>query len=279
MKNTDDLLFGRTHILRSDDLALTTVPPGSLTANLTPLKSANSVITPQTARILTGRPTRPDTAVIGARMFESPTDVAVTLICHEGSTGTLYWHVNDLSGELSSGSVAMSGYNSDALFPVATDLNGDGLDEVVVWASLDDGAGGSAPDRRDRGGRDESGKRPALRARMVDQTAPMAIADVTVAGQPRLMLAGHPSSSAGCGVGRIGLVLNAYTVDPTEPDADRGGLVAPAVVGGPTSACPSSTWRQAVSAPPPTISWPCSTPAMTTPSRSWRWTWTRAAIR
>jgi hypothetical protein len=213
LQDNDDLLFGRTHILRSDDLALTTHPSGVFSANLTLLTTANSVATPETPAALPDDVEILTPTVIGARMFDNSTDAAITLYT-SAVAGGLVWRIDDLSGKRASDVLSLSGEQSFAPYVLATDLTGDGLDEVVIWTRSASTAQTSVAVVATAADPTDPSKGLTFGPVYTDQTEPVAIVAMTVAAQPRLMLAGRPpTGGTGCN-GYAGLVLNAYTVDP-----------------------------------------------------------------
>ena len=75
-------------------------------------------------------------AVVGARLFNTASDVAVTLVLDRNSS-LLQWRLDSSTATVASGTVAMPGLPSDTtrayLSVVAGDFTGDGFDEIVVF--------------------------------------------------------------------------------------------------------------------------------------------------
>jgi hypothetical protein len=140
LKNVDDLLFGRTRILPSDDLVigyqgsrglLLTQDSGILNVDLQTLNDGSAGFT--------------QPAVVGARMFNTASDVAVTLVGFRNNN-TLQWRLDSSSGTVASGVVRLPVSVPDPrsfLSVIAGDFTGEGLDEIVVFLTAV-GANGSA---------------------------------------------------------------------------------------------------------------------------------------
>ena len=143
LQGVDDVLFGRTHVLRTDDVvfgyqgAYALFPSSSST-----LPRSSAVI--RALNDTSGRYSQP--AVVGARMFNTPSDVAVTLV-EDQQSQLLQWRLDDgtsagTTSPLASGTIALSASQSTTssrLAVIAGDFTGDGLDEIVVFPR---GAGG-----------------------------------------------------------------------------------------------------------------------------------------
>ena len=84
--------------------------------------------------------------VIAARMFNTPSDVAVTLFYHRPQQ-QLLWRLDTSAGTVASDTVFLTESNlpdpNSFLSVVAGDFTGDGLDEFVVFLTAV-GANGSA---------------------------------------------------------------------------------------------------------------------------------------
>ena len=143
LQGVDDVLFGRTHLLRTDDIVFGYQGAYAL------FPSSNSTLPRSSATIralndTSGRYSWP--AVVGARMFNTGFDVAVTLV-EDQQSQLLQWRLdNDVSAgttsPLASGTISLpasQSTTSSRLAVIAGDFTGDGLDEIVVFPK---GAGG-----------------------------------------------------------------------------------------------------------------------------------------
>ena len=124
-KNVDDLLFGRTHLLRSDDLVLGYQGAFGL------FPSQNSTLTESKLFSLNdGSNNYP--AVVGARLFNTGSDVAVTLVKGQDNI-SMQWRLDSNAGMVASGTVALPPSSGPFLSAFAGDFTGDGFDEIVVF--------------------------------------------------------------------------------------------------------------------------------------------------
>lgn len=234
LKDVDDLLFGRTHILRSDDIVfgyqgafgLFTSQDSTLTRSNDKLFSLNDG---------TNRYSQP--AVVGARLFNTAADVAVILV-EDRNTSLLQWRLDSSAGTVAAGTVRMDGWTNDPSRPefdadpgsflsvVADDFTGDGFDEIVVFLTAE-GANGSAivgtavdpqdPSQGLKFGPLEVfiGPVPGDPFLNPNHIAPLKVTKATVLGQPRVFVAGPTNYPAGnCPTLHSGLSFEVYRIDP-----------------------------------------------------------------
>ena len=213
-KDVDDLLGGRTHLLRSDDLVLGSRSGRGL------LQTKDSNITSNASQTLTDGTNRYSwPAVVGARLFNTGSDVAVTLVL-DRSANLLQWRLDSSTALIGSGTVGMNvSLDEDPghLAVVAADFTGDGFDEIVVFPKgpFSRGSGavivGTAVDPQYPS---QGLKFGPLGPYLLD-VSPFSITKVDVLGQPRVFVAGPASRfRSGCGANGAGLQFESYTIDP-----------------------------------------------------------------
>ena len=131
--NVDDILNGTRQLLRSDDLVLGFQGGRGL------FLTQNSAIPPADFNLQTlnnGSDQFSQPAVVGARMFNTASDVAVTLV-YDRDNVRLHWQLDSFASTVASSSVPLSvaGFvqPESELRVVAGDFTGDGFDEIVVF--------------------------------------------------------------------------------------------------------------------------------------------------
>lgn len=224
-KDTDDLLFGRRNLFRTDDLVL------AYQSGAVQMFTQDSAVVSTTSETLTdGSNNYTQPIVVGARVFATAADVAVTLVQNR-SQNTLQWTLQGQSGQLAAGQIPLPAQLSDPnsfLNVVAGDFTGDGLDEVAVFLTVV-GYNGSAivATAQDPGDPSKglkfgpplafTGPSPGSPggAASFDHIEPLSITKATVVGQPRVFVAG-PSNyyNTACPSLHSGLAFESYTVDP-----------------------------------------------------------------
>ncbi|BFU93026.1 MAG: hypothetical protein NTAFB01_42130 [Nitrospira sp.] len=213
LKDVDDLLFGRTHLLRSDDIVFGYQGAFGL------FTSQNSTLTESSDKLFslndgTNRYSQP--AVVGARLFNSASDVAVTLM-YDRNEAFLQWRLDSSTATVGTGTVGIPGYPADDitrfLAVVAGDFTGDGFDEIVVFPKglLSIAAiVGTAVDPQD-------GKKGVIfgpRYDLEKHVLPFSITKAVIGGQPRVLVAGPTAFASSCASGLSGLQFESYTIDP-----------------------------------------------------------------
>jgi hypothetical protein len=127
-----DILAGWRQLLRTDDLFLIRSDDGAEGAWGSRLLTSNSRITSitETQRIPGGRG---HATVIRARMFDLPTDVAVSGWVDPGVDEIFYWSIDGSQGNLTSGTEPIAGtWASDSqIMSDSADFTGDGYDDVI----------------------------------------------------------------------------------------------------------------------------------------------------
>jgi len=176
-------------------------------------------------------------AVVGARMFNTAYDVAVTLY-EDQQNQLLQWRLDNSTGTLASGTFvlpAASSGSSGRLAVLAGDFTGDGFDEIVVFPK-----GTESPNAIVATAQDvqhpSSGLRFGPSFPLFGHVLPFNIAKATVLGTPRLLVAGPAGSNSGCSSGFTGLQLESYTIDPQSLALTSIGTFAPNIPEG-QSAC------------------------------------------
>jgi hypothetical protein len=148
-----DILNGRRHLLRTDDLVVGIGAPGVISPGQ---NSGRKILFTEDSKLsdrgfrgfnVIGNFSAP--VVAGARMFDTPYDVAVTAV-YERQTHQLYWFL-DVPPAL--GILGPSGVtplppvvqDPGSFLTLATaDVTGDGYDEVVVFLAAFDNRDGAA---------------------------------------------------------------------------------------------------------------------------------------
>jgi len=238
-KNNDDLLNGQTHILRQDDLVLGYKTGESL------LLTDNSTITASSAKALaddSARYTWP--AVAGARIFDLPSDVAVT-VWEDRNNNLLLWSLDGSAVTFSSGTVPLPAQISDPnsfLSLVTGDFTGDGFDDVVVFLTAVGINGsaivGTAVDPKQPGKGLKFG--PAYLLSANNNIEPLKITAASVLGKPRVFVAGPQNFDlTGCASLHADIALESYTIDPDQLVLSSQGRVDVSVPEGP-GACLNS---------------------------------------
>ena len=219
----NDILGGRQHLLRTDDLVIAYTaggPKGALQLY------SNSQITSASSTILVPDPgnTLSDPVVTAARMFNTPYDVAVTLVYHRPQQ-QLLWRLDTSAGTVASDTVFLTASLPDPnsfLSVVAGDFTGDGLDEFVVFLTAV-GANGSAIVATAMDPNDPSkglNFGPRLQffgppsTQLPNHLEPLKVTTATVLGQPRVVVAGPTDYLAQCPTRHSGLSFESYWIDP-----------------------------------------------------------------
>jgi hypothetical protein len=226
--NVSDILNGRRHLLRTDDLVF-----GYQGAfGLFPTQDSAIVSGDVNLQVLNdGSDRYSQPAVVGARLFNIASDVAVTLV-EDRNNDLLQWRLDTSSATVASGTVGLPVNLPDPasfLSVVAGDFTGDGLDEVVVFLTAV-GANGSAIVGTAVDPQDPS---KGLRFGPVEQffglpfsgsgnlfngnnhLEPLEVTTAAVLGQPRVFVAGPTDYLAdNCPTRHSGLSFESYTIDP-----------------------------------------------------------------
>jgi hypothetical protein len=221
--DVDDILHGRRHMLRTDDLVVGYRLGRSL------LLTQESTITNANARTLadgTNKFTWP--TVVGARMFDMPSDVAVTLV-EDNDFNILRWSLSrfptsSTGDTIASGTVRLGGTIAGAdpntvLSVAVADLTDDGFDDVVVFLAKRLPGGtivhaivGTAADPEDPSKGLKFGPELELPELSIP---PLAITTALVAGKPRVFVAGPANHfDSRCPSRYSGLGFESYAVDP-----------------------------------------------------------------
>ena len=207
--NVDDILDGTRQLLRSDDLVFGFQGGRGL------FLTSNSAIPPQTTNLQTlndGSDRWSQPAVVGARLFNIASDVAVILV-YDRLNQLLQWRLDSMSGTVASGMVGLpvpfSGVGT-ALSAVAGDFTGDRLDEIVVFFAdvRTNAIVGTAVDPQDPTKGLKFG--PALDPD-INEPLSIKIVKATVLGQPRVYAVPFYSCPTR---GSGGLIFEPYTIDP-----------------------------------------------------------------
>ena len=226
--NVTDIINGRRHLLRTDDLVVAYQAGNVVLGNL--LLTDASQITSNTPSSLNLQPGCGSTpTVIAARMFDTPCDVAVSA---ELNGTTLLWSYdarpNDgspvqFSGELDL-SVLLQFEALPFLYSAAADFTGDGLDEILFILSSDGGAVAFVATAADttnpnRGLTFFVPTEDNIGAALDPVFAPLPIAIDTSTGSPRIFMlrAGIRSNDCTTAGGLFelgGLGINYFTMDP-----------------------------------------------------------------
>jgi hypothetical protein len=227
-----DILDGWRQLLRTDDLFLirSAAPDGASGSRLLTSNSHITSITP-TQRIPGGEGSA---TVIGARMFDLPTDVAVSAWDDPG-TRTLHWSIDGSQGNLTSGTISIAGIaGSDfQMMSDSADFTGDGYDDVIfvlpgrsIQSPLPDTVAVVATARDPA----DPSKGLAFGSAAIlpfggDHIWPRSITTGTVAGTLRVLALGtHGSVRSSCN--RNNLAVESYTVDPQSLAISGSGTFA-----------------------------------------------------
>lgn len=223
LKDVDDLLFGRTHLLRSDDIAFGYQGAFGL------FTSQNSTLTESSDKLFslndgTNRYSQP--AVVGARLFNSASDVAVTLV-EDRKSSLLQWRLDSSTGMVANGTVEIPAYPADDikrfLAVVAGDFTGDGFDEIIVFPKglLSHAAiVGTAVDPQDP----NKGLKFGPPLPLFQHALPFNITKAVIGGQPRVLVAGPTALASSCASGLSGLQFESYTIDPKTLTLTSAGI-------------------------------------------------------
>jgi hypothetical protein len=239
-KDNDDMLNGRRHLLRTDDLIVGIGTPGVGERHFSELLfTENSTIVAKSELgpfQLTGDLS--GTVVAGARLFDTPHDVAVSVVIQRPDrpgNGILFWFLDAPGNVRASGSTSLPPIPQDptGFLNMATgDFTGDGLDEVVVFLTANAIVGTA---------RDRTGKSQELDFGDVHHgfnVEPLAIAVGTVLGRPRIFVAG-PShdNDPSCATRHRGLRFESFSVDPQSLAIASEGTFDPTALPEGNNAC------------------------------------------
>jgi hypothetical protein len=227
-----DILDGWRQLLRTDDLFLirSTAPDGASGSRLLTSNSRITSITP-TQHVAGGEGS---VTVIGARMFDLPTDVAVSG-WDDPRTGTLHWSIDGSQGNLASGTIPIAGIGGSDLEMMSdsADFTGDGYDDVI-FVLPGRSTQGPPPDTvavvaTARDPADPSKGLVFGSAAILpfggDHIWPRSITTGTVAGTLRVLALGtHGPVRSSCD--RNNLAVESYTVDPQSLAISGSGTFA-----------------------------------------------------
>lgn len=245
-QDVDDPLYGQTHLMREDDVVFAFRNGYAL------LSSESSTLTGPGSQQFTlndGSVRYSAPAVVGARMFDTPSDVAVTAVS-DSQQGVINWRLDGL-WDVQHGAnpaLTLSGTVSgfpffpplvdnlvDGLLIVATDMTGDGFDEIVIFPGTTSGVVGAVVGSAVNTADPSQGLRFGPVFDLFDVSATFssfAMAAASVQGQPRILVAGTISNSTGCiANAAAGLALNSYSVDKNTLALSVQGSFAPTLPG------------------------------------------------
>jgi hypothetical protein len=239
-----DILNGRRHLLRKDDLAVAyqVGPLGDESVSLASrLLTDTSTITSNTPSSFGTNGNNSNPVVIGGRLFDTPDDVAVSAVLAAG----LQWFIDGATGGIAEGALVHA-TGDPRLLAAAADFTGDGYDDLIFFAAADFSFGALGPAVVVATAVDPADPSQGLRFggwfnfqhSVAGHANPLAIATGTIAGKLRVFTLGHTKDDDSFRCNFLNdLVIERYIVDPQSLAVTSEGMLFPLTIPEGDAAC------------------------------------------